>query len=109
MNTNNGMSIPDSLVGRYLDSLVGQFFKILPMAEEHEPTLVDYMRSLQSELIGFSEVIASFGDDPSYLSLISILQYLYDGEPDIHQVKREVFKAIRICKKLREKYFPEEV
>ena len=49
-------------------------------------------------------------DDRDYVSLLAILQYLIDNpETSVHTVKREVFRAISICNKLRAKYFAEQV
>ena len=90
MRTTNGYNIPTEMVGNYLGGLVNQFFKILPIKESGEPSLNEFMRYLKY--------------DSMYMALLSILQYLIDNDCDTPVVKREVFKAISICKKLREKY-----
>ena len=66
------------------------------------------MLSLQIELIGFKDLMAEIKNDSMYMSLLSILQYLITNDCEIAVVKREVFKAISICKKLRKKYCGEE-
>lgn len=109
MRTISGHDIPDKMLDNYLASLVNQFFKILPIKESGEPSLKEFMRSLQVELIGCKNLMERLSNDSVYLSLIAILQYLIDNECDVPIVKREVFKAISICKKLRMKYFGEEV
>lgn len=109
MKTVTGHSIPDRMLSNYLVSLVDQFFKILPMKESEEPSLNEFMRSLQVELIGCKNLIRRLSNDPMYLRLISILQYMIDNNCDVLIVKREVFKAISICKKLQKKYFGREV
>ena len=109
MKTVSGSEIPDMLVGNYLSGLINQFFKILPIKESGEPSLKEFMRSLQLELIGCKGLIEKLSYDSMFLSLISILQYMIDEDCDVPTVKREVFKAIRICKKLRQKYCGEEV
>lgn len=91
----------------YFDTLINNFFKILPIKENEENTLIEYMKSLRSELIGCDSLLRGTRYDSAMLSLISILQYLIENDCDVATVKREVFKAISICKKLKTKYFEE--
>ena len=94
----------------YFKNLVNRFFKILPMRENNEDTLVIYMQSLQSELLGCKELVESINNDPTYLSLLAILQYLTDNPNEPTRVfKREVFRAISICNKLSAAYVESEV
>ena len=109
MITINGYDIPTEMVDKYLNGLVNQFFKILPIKESGEPSLTEFMRSLQVELLGFKDLMTAIGNDSMYLTLLSILQYLIENDCDTPAVKREVFKAISICKKLRNKYCETEV
>lgn len=100
--TNVGRPIDTELLSNYYSTLVNHFFKILPMRENGEASLPTYMRSLQVELMGYGELIEAVRVDPSYLTLLSILQYLIDHPAcDIADVKREVFHAINICHKLK--------
>lgn len=99
--------IPTKVLSNYIDSLVNSFFKILPIKENEEDTLCEYMKSLQLELIGCNKLFVETNFDSSLLSLIGVLQYLIDEPCDIPTVKREVFKAISICKRLKRKYFEE--
>ena len=80
MRTTNGYNIPTEMVGNYLGGLVNQFFKILPIKESGEPSLNEFMRSLQVELLGHKGLMRYLKYDSMYI------------------------KAISICKKLREKY-----
>lgn len=110
MTTTSGYELPIKLVSNYLDGLVNQFFKILPLKEDGEPSLNEFMKSLQVELIGHKSLMEYLHDDSMYMTLLSILQYLIDNNHDDFDtaiVKREVFKAISICKKLRKKYCSE--
>ena len=110
MKTITKIDIPDELFANYLSNLINQFFKILPIKENKEPSLNKYIRSLERELLGCGSLISAIKNDSMFLSLVSILQYLIDNDDcDTHIVKQEVFKAIDICKKLHEKYFVLEV
>lgn len=109
MMTVNEYDVPAVMFDRYLKGLVNQFFKILPIKESGEPSLNEFMRSLQVELLGFGSLMSFIKNDSMYLSLLSILQYLIDNECDVPTVKREVFKSISICKKLHNKYCRTEV
>lgn len=101
--------IPTVLLGNYFSSMIGQFYKILPMWEDREKTLPYYMCSLENEMLGNKWLIEATGGDSMYMSLLGILSFLQTGEPELPEVRREVFKAISICKKLKEKYGAQEV
>lgn len=97
--------ISAEVVQKYFKSLINCFFKILPIWESGEKTLPTYIYSLQTELLGCKEFICELGNDPSFLTLLSILQYLHDT-PDcpIPEVKRLVFRSIAICNKMSEQH-----
>ncbi len=110
VQTTSGVPMNISVLGVYLRSLVDRFFKILPIWENEEDalakaSLTTYMKSLQSELLGCKELIVAIREDAGFMSLLSILQYLIDHpECSLVVVKREVFRAISICNKLKAKY-----
>ena len=102
IETTAGVPITDELLKNYFRNLVNQFFKILPIRESEVDSLTTYMQSLQAELLGCQGIIVYLKEDPSYLTLLAILQYLIDN-PDcsVREVKREVFKAISVCNRLK--------
>lgn len=102
VDNKSNVPIDLSILHCYFKQLVNKFFKILPMREENEESLVVYMQSLKVELLGCQELIAPMRESADYLTLLSILQYLIDNpECKKSEVKREVFRAISICNKLR--------
>lgn len=105
IQTTTGIPMSAGVLNNYLHSLINLFFKILPLKESGERSLEAYMRSLQTELLGCKALVEALHDDSMFLSLIAILQSLIDN-PDcgVPFVKREVFRAISICNKLKEKY-----
>lgn len=107
--TTNGMELSGSVLSNYFRSLVNMFFKILPIKEAvqecGEASLVTYMQSLQMELLGCKGLVVAIDNDPLYLSLLSILQYMIDHPAcETSVVRREVFRAISICNKLKTRY-----
>ena len=110
VNTVTGTPVTTNLLKNYFHNLVNQFFKILPMRENNEDSLITYMQSLQTELLGCKDFIPEVGVNPQYLTLLSILQYLIDNPScTVVIVKREVFRAISICNKLKSVYASTEV
>lgn len=97
MNSSNMVSA--RYIHFYFLNLINAFYKILPMAENKEPTRNEYMLSLRCEMLGMRGLVESLGDNTGFLSLLSILTYFIDN-PNCESavVKREVFKAISICK-----------
>lgn len=105
VQTKPGIPMDTKVLNNYFRTLVNLFFKILPIWENGESSIETYMKSLQAELLGCKELIEAIHDDPSFLSLISILQYLIDNPSlEVPTVKREVFRAISICNKLKARY-----
>ena len=105
IETSVGVDMDTELLSNYLKNLVNRFFKILPIREQNEESLTTYMQSLQAELLGCKGLVSAIQNDASYLTLLSILQYLIDNpECTVREVKREVFRAISICNKLKAQY-----
>ncbi len=105
LQTKVGVPMDAKMLSNYFRTLINHFFKILPIWESGEGSLGTYMRSLQAELLGCKELIEAIHEDPLFLSLIAILQYLIDNPAcEISNVKREVFRAISICNKLKARY-----
>ena len=99
------MYIENVKYARYMDSLIGRIFKILPLWEEGSETLGEYMCSLQRELIGLYSFEPGVQDDELFLSIIATLQYLIDHPAcKVGTVKHEVFRTIKVCTALRDKY-----
>lgn len=105
IQTTVGVPMDAMILENYFRALINLFFKILPIWESGEGSLETYMRSLQAELLGCKELVEAIHNDPQFLSLISILQYLIDHPSlKVPTVKREVFRSISICNKLKERY-----
>lgn len=97
--------LADDIVESYLAALVSRFFKILPIRETEETTLPIYIQSLQAEMLGCKVFVEELGSNADFLSLLSILQYLRDNPNcPVSDVRREVFKAINICGRLKRNY-----
>lgn len=96
------------LLHNYFRNLVNKFFKILPMRESEDISLPLYIEGLKHELLGCESLELNFSKDPDYGSLIFILEYIIQNPNcTVKQIKREVFKAIDLCKKLSSRYAEE--
>ncbi len=103
--TTAGKPMDSAVLSNYFRTLINLFFKILPLWESGENSLTVYMKSLQLELLGCNELVEAIHNDALFLSLVAILQYLIDTpECEVAAVKREVFRAISVCNKLKAKY-----
>ena len=103
--TSNQNVISDELLHNYFKRLVNSFFKILPMRENGEQSLGTYLVTLQQELMGCGSFVPQMDKDPSFLTLLSILQFMIDN-PNIPvvDIRRDVFNAITVCNELRSRY-----
>lgn len=91
----------------YFDFLINKTYKILPMKEENSLTLKSYLESYQRELIGNKELIDVLVDEPQFITVLNIIQFLISEEYTNEVCKKEVFKCIRILQKIKNKYFCE--
>lgn len=103
--TVTGGEVSREALASYFKNLVNQLFKILPMRENNEETLGAYMESLGLELTGFNDLFEAVDNDAGVVQILSIIRYLA-GHPDssVKTVRREVFRAISICNKLKDRY-----
>lgn len=94
------------LFNSYLDNLVDRTFKILPLHEESNDGVYRYIQSLSYELFGLQGVIKDLDVDADYIILLATFEVLSDEVLSFAEsalIKREVFKAINIIKRMRMK------
>ena len=98
------VNIPEDTLKKYYCGLISKIFKILPLAEEDRSSAKTYLNGFHLELTGVQELLTHLQDDPRYVSLLGIIAWLRDHMMDddcsLTTVKREVFAAISVCKKL---------
>lgn len=99
--------IPDRCVINYLDALVGKIYKILPMKEDGAEFLPQYIEWRIREMTSFRDFVNVVGEDADFLSLILIMRSISTQE-SVTSVRHDVFEAISLCKKLRQKYGEQE-
>lgn len=103
-----GGAVSTEVLASYFKNLVNLLFKILPMRENNEETRGTYMESLICELTGFQELFSAVQNDAGLTQILTILSYLAaHPDEDVSVVKREVFRAISICNKLKARYAEE--
>lgn len=97
--------LPNELLGCYFNRMVGRLYKILPLKEAEEETVDKYLDSLLSELLGV-EAVSELKQQPYYVSIVGIVSFLSDNitSCSTSKVKRDVFRAINLCKKLEVLY-----
>lgn len=96
--------ISQHAMAQYIQSLIGRFYKILPLCEDQSPTLDKYMNSLLRELLGCEQLAESLQADDRYVSLLSILRSMIEDHSSQVIIKSDVFRAINILTQLKQKY-----
>lgn len=84
----------------YLKTMIGSVYKILPMYEDNNITLHDYLDSLYVQLVGATEYYDELRFNQRFQSIINIIQFFRTKEFDKKICKREVLKATNILDKL---------
>jgi hypothetical protein len=98
MRTKYGQ-IDDELLAKYIERLVNKIFKLLPLKQESNPTLVEYHKSLMLELNGANSLVIALQGDANFMCLICSLEGLLSIEDD-KTYRSKIFELIGICKKL---------
>lgn len=102
-----GIDYPNLGLFRYLQSLTGKIFKILPLYESSAPDSKKYILNFLRELLGFCELVSVVGNDSDFVAMIATIRGIADIDDDCQSVKSDVFKAIRLCESVRARYFAE--
>lgn len=99
MRSLNGLSFPDTIVGKDLHRLVNQIWKLLPMRENQE-NWQKQLNSVLNELYGLHNI---FGDQLDFLILLSKLEGLKQTD-DFMTYRMVVFSTISMFTELANKY-----
>lgn len=99
--------IPKENFCNYFKFLINKTYKILPLKEENSKTLQSYLESYLRELIGNKELVSILVDEPKFISIMNILQFLISEEYSVKVCKKEVFKCIQILEEINKKHFEE--
>lgn len=97
-------AIPNEYFANYFQFLIGRVWKILPMSEENNKHLKEYMESLQRELIGNMNLVEDLKYDGYFITLLNKIEFLISEEYNHAIMRKEIFECIDIVEKLSNKY-----
>lgn len=97
-------AIPNAYFANYFNFLIGRVWKILPMSEENNQHLQEYMEGLQRELIGNMNLVEDLKHDGYFIVLLNKIEYLINEEYTHEVCRKEVFECISIIEKIQKKY-----
>ncbi len=103
MTTKYDTEISKEVLVNHIGYLINKFYKILPLKENNEPTILQYMEGLQREMLGCKSLMPVLEKKGQYLSVVSILQYMIDNDCDVQVVRSDVFKILNILKNMKTK------
>jgi hypothetical protein len=89
------------MIHNFLDGLIGSIYKILPLKEENNSYLDDYLDSLAIQLTGALETYPELSTNTKYISIVNSIQFFRKNEFSLKQCRREVFKCIESVKKIQ--------
>lgn len=84
----------------YLNYMINCIFKILPLKEEDNKGLKEYLDSVLIQVLGSIETYPELSDNQKYVSIINTLYYLKNNDFTTKQCKRETFKCINILQEM---------
>ena len=100
----NYNAIPNKLFLNYLNFLVGKLYKILPMFENKDKTLIKYLKNLQIELTGNLDLIEELKYDGNLQTILNNVEYIIQNNITKKECKNIVFNSINIVKNIQNKY-----
>lgn len=83
------------MIHEFLNGLTGSIYKILPLKEDENTFLSEYLDSLVIQLKGAEETYPELSSNVKYIYIVNIVQYFCNHPFTVKQCKREVFKCIR--------------
>ena len=92
--------LPFESIEMYQSRLIDKTFKILGMKDDNCKTLDIYIESFLFELVGCELLIKELQNSSEFISLLAILENLRNNEYENRVVKQQVFKAIKLIKRL---------
>lgn len=90
------------MIHNFLSGLIGSVYKILPLMEDENSYLSEYLDSLKIQLNGAKETYPELSSNVQYIYIINTIEYFCNNNFTLKQCKREVFKCIRNINKIRE-------
>lgn len=97
-------AIPNEYFANYFKFLIGRVWKILPMTEENNIHLKEYMEGLQRELIGNMNLVEELKYDGYFITLLNKIEYLINEDYSHEICRKEVLESVSIIEKLQDKY-----
>lgn len=88
----------------FLEWATNNIFKVLPLKEERNIGLYDYLDSVYIQLYGAMTTFPELGEDIDYISILNTLAFLKDNSFTTKTCKREVFKCLSLLKKIKSAY-----
>lgn len=82
--------------------LINCIYKILPLKEDENDGLDDYIDSVLIQLYGSLNTYSDLNYNQQFISIINTLQYFKNNEYTVKQCKREVFRCINILQHMIE-------
>lgn len=93
----------------YLQALTGKIFKILPSFEENPDNSRRYVKLLNCELIGVSDLFPLLKEQVDFIDIMSIVSFLAnDDSYELPTCRQLVFTAIERVKRLQTQIIDEE-
>ncbi len=89
------------MVNDFLNNIIGCVYKVLPLKEEQNSYLPEYIDSLLIQLKGALVTYPSLSSNTKYIAIINSIQYFSNNEFTNKQCKREIFKCIDNIKKIQ--------
>ena len=86
---------------KFLKSQINAIWKLLPLKEEENVGLHDYLDGLRIQLIGATRTYEVLENDDNYNKIINIINYMMiDRDMEFERYRRETFKCISIINKI---------
>lgn len=99
MNTKYGQ-LPDEMLVGYVDRMMSQVFKMLPMKQYGVETLPKHMEATLREFVGIKDVVYKLRDNSEFLAIIGTLESAL-SQDDFKTFRSDILKTTNLIEKLK--------
>lgn len=88
------------MIQKYINSLYGKTYKILPIYEEKNEDVKIYAKSLAIEMLGATSTFPSLKMEKYYIELINIINFFANNDCDHFTCRKQIFRCRDLLNKL---------
>lgn len=88
------------MIQKYINSLYGKTYKILPIYEEKPEDIKIYAHGLAVEMLGATSTFPALQEEKYYIDIINIINFFANNDCDHFTCRKQIFRCRDLLNKL---------